>query len=196
SPVSPPRQAPASSASAALCTTARIWQRRSNSWRGLLLLDRDKSRQSFIRRQIPLVHAKAGIRQTIGFCRNPGSPLARGRAEALAGPSAFPVHRFRIKDARVAKFELCLAELALGRAERHGAIKTRPSSGMAGAGDLFDLDPNRVLVAIDAHVDDALRVAGGLALFPQRVARATEIPSFAGGNGFRQRLRVHMRDHQ
>jgi hypothetical protein len=67
---------------------------------------------------------------------------------------------------------------------------------MAGAGDLFDFDPNRVLVAVDAHFDDALDVAGGLALFPERVTRAAKVPGLAGGNGFGQRLAVHMRDHQ
>src|SRR6516162_3540503 len=170
--------------------TGRIWYGPSNCWRGLLPLDRDRSKQSFIRRQIPLIPAKAGIQQTIGFCRNPWVAACAGMGGSVGGPSAFPVRRFRIKDACVAKFELGPAQLALGRAELHGAIKTRPSSGMAGAGDLFDLDPNRVLVAIDTHVDDVLRVAGGLTFFPQRIARAAKIPSFAGGNGFRQRLRV------
>ena len=62
--------------------------------------------------------------------------------------------------------------------------------------DLLDLDPDRVLVAIDAHLDDALGVAGRLALLPQRAARAAEVPGLAGGDGFRQRLRIHVRDHQ
>src|SRR6516164_4400177 len=148
--------------------TGRIWYGPSNCWRGLLPLDRDQSNKaSYVAkfRSFPRKRESGKQSASVGIT---GSRLARGRAEALPGPSAFPVRRFRIKNACVAKFELGPAQLALGRAERHGAIKTRPSSGMAGAGDLFDLDPNRVLVAIDAHVDDALRVAGGLAFFPQR----------------------------
>src|SRR4029077_18551215 len=67
---------------------------------------------------------------------------------------------------------------------------------MAGAAHLLDLDPDRVLVAIDAHLDDALGVARGLALPPQHAARAAEIPSLPGGDGLRQRLGVHVRDHR
>jgi hypothetical protein len=56
-------------------------------------------------------------------------------------------------------------------AERHGAIETRAPPGVAGAGShLLDLDPDRVLVAVDAHLDDTLHMAGTLALAPQALA--------------------------
>src|SRR6516162_10560828 len=98
--------------------------------------------------------------------------------------SAFLVRRFRIENALVAEFELRRAQHAVRQAERHGAIETRTPAGMTGAGDLFDFDPHRVLIAVDAHFDDALGVARSLTLFPQRLARPTEIPRFAGGDGF------------
>ena len=85
------------------------------------------------------------------------------------------VDRLRIEHALVAKFERDRA----GFAERHRAIETRATAGMAGAAALLDFDPDRILVAVDAHFDDALGVAGGLALLPQRAARAAEIPGLA-----------------
>ena len=66
---------------------------------------------------------------------------------------------------RVAEFERHRA----GLAERHRAVEARAPAGVAGAGPcLLDLDPDRVLVAVDAHLDDALDVAGALALAPER----------------------------
>src|ERR1700730_5221368 len=102
------------------------------------------------------------------------------------------IRRLRIEHARVAEFERHRA----GFAERHRAIKTRAAAGVAGAGDLLDLDPDRVLVAVNAHLDDALGVTGSLALLPQRAPRTAEIPCLAGGDGFCQRLGIHVRDHQ
>src|SRR5580704_834345 len=103
-----------------------------------------------------------------------------------------PIRRLRIEYALVAEFERYRPRLA----ERHRAIKARAAAGVAGAGDLLDLDPDSILVAVDAHLDDALSVAGSLALLPQCAPRAAEIPSLAGGDGFCQRLRIHVRDHQ
>src|SRR5580693_4119800 len=103
-----------------------------------------------------------------------------------------PIRRLRIEHALIAEFERHRA----GFAERHRAIKTRAAAGVAGAGDLLDLDPDRVLVAVDAHLDDALGVAGGLALLPQRAPRAAEIPGLPRCDGLRQRLGIHVRDHQ
>src|SRR5260370_41242136 len=76
------------------------------------------------------------------------------------------IRRFRIEHALLAEFE----RHRPGFAERHRAIKARAAAGVAGARDLFDLDPNRVLIAIDSHLDDALDVAARLALLPQRAA--------------------------
>ena len=65
-------------------------------------------------------------------------------------------------------------------AERHRAVEARTPSGVAGARPLLlDLEPYRVLIAIDPHLDDALDVAGGLALLPERLARAAVVPGLA-----------------
>ena len=64
----------------------------------------------------------------------------------------------------VAEFERHRA----GLAERHRAVEARAAAGVAGAGAcLLDPDPDRILVAVDAHLDDALDVAGALALAPE-----------------------------
>jgi hypothetical protein len=62
------------------------------------------------------------------------------------------IHFFRIKDALAAEFERDGAALA----DRHRAVEAGGAAGMAGSAHLLDLDPDRVLVAIDAHLDDAL----------------------------------------
>ena len=68
---------------------------------------------------------------------------------------------------RVAEFERHRA----GLAERHRAVKARTPSGVTGARPLLvDLQPDRVLIAIDPQFDDALDVPGRLALLPQRLA--------------------------
>ena len=67
---------------------------------------------------------------------------------------------------------------------------------MAGGAGLLNADPDRVLVAIGAHLDDTLDVTGGLALAPQRLAGAAEIPGFSARDRLAQRLFIHMRDHQ
>src|ERR1700742_4357887 len=76
------------------------------------------------------------------------------------------------------------------------AVKARAAAGVAGGADLLDPDPDRVLVAVQAHLDHALGVAGGLALAPQRIARAAEVPGVAAFDGLAQRLGIHVRDHQ
>src|SRR5580692_5730438 len=91
-----------------------------------------------------------------------------------------PIRRLRIEHALIAEFERHRPRFV----ERHRAIKARAAAGVAGAGDLLDLDPDSILVAVDAHLDDALGVAARLALLPQRAARAAEIPRLASGDGF------------
>src|SRR5262249_59450470 len=75
-------------------------------------------------------------------------------------------------------------------------VETGTPPGVAGRADLLDTDPDRILIAVGAHLDDALGVPGALALAPERVARAAEIPGLARGDGLAQRLVVHVRDHQ
>ena len=57
-------------------------------------------------------------------------------------------------------------------------------------------NPERVLVAIDSHVDDAQDIAGRLPLLPKRAPAAGPEMRLSGITGKRQRLRVHMREHQ
>ena len=64
------------------------------------------------------------------------------------------------------------------------------------APDLLDPDPDRILIAVQAHLDHALDLTGSFALSPQRVAGAAEVPGLATGDGLAQGLVVHMRDHQ
>src|SRR5688572_2190985 len=61
---------------------------------------------------------------------------------------------------------------------------------------LFHLDPDRVLVAVDAHRDHALTIAGGFALAPEALARAAVVPGLAAVDGAAQRLLIHVRDHE
>src|SRR5262245_66240238 len=84
-----------------------------------------------------------------------------------------------------------------GPAERHRAIEAGAPAGVAGAGaGLLDLDPYGVLVAIDAHLGHALDVARCLALAPQCLPRAAEVPSLASLDGAGQRLGIHVRHHE
>src|SRR5262245_53961629 len=105
-----------------------------------------------------------------------------------------PVHRIWIeRPLRVAEFEGDRA----GLAERHRAVEAGAPAGVTGPRPfLLDLDPDRVLITVDAHLDHALHVAGGLALAPERAARAAEIPGLAGRDGALERLRIHVRDHE
>src|SRR5262249_12801409 len=81
--------------------------------------------------------------------------------------------------------------------ERHRTIEAGAPAGVAGAGScLLDLDPDRILVAVDTHLDDALGGAGALAFAPERTARAAEIPSLTPLDRLPQCLRVHVGHHQ
>src|SRR5262249_23544401 len=66
----------------------------------------------------------------------------------------------------------------------YGTVEARPATGMAGrATCLIDSDPERILIAIKAHLDDPLHMAGGLALAPQRRARTTKVPRLSSVDG-------------
>ena len=68
---------------------------------------------------------------------------------------------------------------------------------MAGAlTDLLDSEQERILVAIDPNLDNALDVAGGLTLAPKLGAGTTVEPGVACLDGAGQRGRIHVRDHQ
>src|SRR5262249_19036955 len=119
-----------------------------------------------------------------------GRPAGASASREL---SCLPVHRARIEGLLgVAKFEH-----RAGLAQRHRAIEARAPPGMAGARALLlHLDPLRVLIAVDAHLQDALAVTRGFAFAPEALARAAEVASFAACDGLLQRLRVHVGNHQ
>jgi hypothetical protein len=89
--------------------------------------------------------------------------------------------RFRVEGLfRVAEFETDRAFLA----ERDRPVEARASPGAASAGALlFDAEPKRVLIAVNAQLDHALAMIGLLALFPQAFARAAVIPCLAALDG-------------
>src|SRR3712207_1426498 len=80
----------------------------------------------------------------------------------------------------------------------HDAVETRAAAGVAAAAVAADahLEPDGVLVAVDAHLDHALDLAAGGALAPQLPARARPVPGLAGVDGPGEGLLVHMRDHE
>ena len=67
---------------------------------------------------------------------------------------------------------------------------------MTGGAGLLDPDPDRILIAIQAHLDHALGLTRRLTFSPQRVARPAEVPGVAARDRLAQRLVIHVRDHQ
>src|SRR5579863_9205749 len=63
------------------------------------------------------------------------------------------------------------------------AVETGMPPGVTGRSRLLDANPDRVLIAVGAHFDHTLDMAGGFALAPQRLARAAKVPGLAGRNG-------------
>src|SRR6185312_12752719 len=87
---------------------------------------------------------------------------------------------------------------AAGRgAKRHGAVETTLAPSVAGSvAALLDLEPNGILVAVRAHLDDALDVAALLALPPQPVARTRPVIRLSRLDGAGQGGGVHVGEHQ
>src|SRR3569833_2307735 len=56
------------------------------------------------------------------------------------------------------------------------AVEAGVPPGVTRRTNLLDPKPDRILIAIGAHLDHALGLTRGLALAPQRVARSAEIP--------------------
>src|SRR5690349_2512929 len=61
---------------------------------------------------------------------------------------------------------------------------------------LLDLQPDRILVAIDSQFEHALDMSGRLPLFPERLTRTAVVPGFAAGDGLTKGFFIHMPDHQ
>src|ERR1700749_2071445 len=102
----------------------------------------------------------------------------------MAADGLLPIHGLRIE--HLVSIDECQLRAAVAAVDL--AVETRAPAGVAGSADLLDLDPDRVLVAVHPHFDHALGVAGALALAPQRVARAAEVPGFPAGDGLAQRF--------
>jgi hypothetical protein len=56
--------------------------------------------------------------------------------------------------------------------------------------------PNRILIVVDPHLDDALHKARGRPLVPDRLPGSAEVVRLAGLDRKAQRLGVHPADHQ
>src|SRR5512142_1919508 len=76
------------------------------------------------------------------------------------------------------------------------AIEARAPAGMAGGPLLLDPDPDRILIAIEPHLDHALGLPRSLTFAPQRIAGAAEIPGLPACDGLAQGFVVHVGDHQ
>src|ERR1700738_5127610 len=113
---------------------------------------------------------------TSGNLEIPGSPSAPRND----GGKSLPVNRVRIEQlVRIDERQPCPALAFVDL-----AIKARPPAGVAGGAGLLDPDPDRVLIAVQPHLDHALDMARGRALAPQRVARAAEVPRLPACDGF------------
>lgn len=66
----------------------------------------------------------------------------------------------------------------------------------AAAAELFDLEDDGVLVAVETDILHNLVFAGGLALVPDFLATAAVINGFAEGDGHLQALSVHVGEHE
>src|SRR5437763_12033672 len=67
---------------------------------------------------------------------------------------------------------------------------------MAGGADLFDLNQERIAVAVERDILDLLHMAAGLAFHPELPARAAPEIGLAGFDGFFKRSAVHPGHHQ
>src|SRR3569833_504054 len=106
---------------------------------------------------------------------------------------------------RLPVVDLCGIEQLLGiderqsrsaHALRHTAVEARAATGVACRPDLFDPNPDRILIAIDPHLDHALYMPGAFAFAPERLAAAAEVPGLSARDGLAQSFIIHMRDHQ
>ncbi len=75
-------------------------------------------------------------------------------------------------------------------------VEATARPAVAGGSDGVDGDQDSVAVAVDRDVDEAQHVAAGLALPPEPVARPRVEVHVPGGHGRRERLAIHVRDHQ
>src|SRR5690606_33402348 len=120
----------------------------------------------------------------------------RDRASENGRVRRVAVARLRIKSL-LGLLELQLDRLVAGLAGGHRAVEAGAVADMAGgvARDLHP-QPDRVLVVVDAQLDDLLHEARGGALVPQHLAAAAVIMGLAGLDGAPQGFLVHVAQHQ
>src|SRR5215207_5231079 len=90
------------------------------------------------------------------------------------------------------------AQSPLRSAKRNDPVEARAPASVAASAVAAHahLQPDRVLVAVDPHFNDSLDLSACVAFMPQLAARAGPVPGFAGFDGPRQGVGVHVRDHQ
>src|SRR2546423_2999567 len=76
------------------------------------------------------------------------------------------------------------------------AKKARIVTLRTGGAGLFDLNQERVAIAIEGDVLDHLDMAAAFAFHPELLARTAPEMRFARGNSFLDRSAVHPRHHQ
>ena len=69
-------------------------------------------------------------------------------------------------------------------------------AGVAGAGFLFDLEEEHILVAVDKPADDALGVTTGFAFEPEFAARAAPVGHEALLEGHGEGFAIHPGEHE
>src|SRR5208337_1478733 len=101
-------------------------------------------------------------------------------------PSAARLRRLDEREARRAAVGL------------YPAVEARTPAGVAGAAVAAHLNKSQkcVLVAVDAHFDQRLGLAGRVPFAPKRAARARPIMEDAGRERCSQCSLVHVSDHQ
>src|SRR5690242_4354693 len=103
-------------------------------------------------------------------------------AELVPLPSSLAIELLRV-DQRVGDRR----PVAIAR----GAEEAGAASGVAGDALLVDAEQQRIAVAIEAQLDQALDLPRGLALAPQPAARARPVAGLAAGDGLGHRRAVH-----
>ena len=109
----------------------------------------------------------------------------------------FPIHGRWVKNSRGGRLE--------GERSGVGGVGTRGDATIeagfvavvaSGPADVFDLEQDDILIAVDPKFFNELGVAGFLALDPELVPGSTPISRFFCTEGMGQRLGVHESEHQ
>jgi hypothetical protein len=105
------------------------------------------------------------------------------------GPLLLCVNLFRRDELSLSDFHLAVT--LMGRTEKAGFV-----TFVAGSTNLFDLNEDRVSIAIKCDVFDGLRVTAGFPFHPEFLARTAPKMGFSGGDRFLQGHSVHPGHHE